>query len=391
MRILFIDATISLLARYPITILEELEKDNNKVEAYFISYDSGYEGKEQTNAAYSKIREYNNIKIINGDFYNKKNITKILQNINPDLILFGGYRVPDVLWITICNIYKYNTVLLQHGFDIDHIQRSTLSVFKNINKNYKYIKALAQISKLIGEPFFLILLLYLRHLIMGLKLQKTRINNKLTFPTKFLIYSEFYKDLFNSKYGIDKSRMKIVGSIDIFNTLRILKNKRIDSVCYLAQTFVEDNRMQLKDFKKLVLFYKELAIDLDSFYIKFHPRSNQSLYKELTDLPNVKVALNYFPNCSSYIGHYSSTLFTACYLSNNIIIHEIKHESIPDIYQSCATLISKDINEIKRAILNSMKTEPDISKVEKKIGYIAPMPKNNPISLVKDEIIYLNL
>lgn len=387
MRILFVDATKSLLARYPLSILDDIKSDFNDIEAFFISYDSGFEERDRSDKAIKKIESFENYNLINGNFFKRKSIEKILDDLKPDLVLFGGYRLPDMLWIAICNLLKYKTILLQHGFDIDHIKRSTSGMFYNVKKNFNYLKTLIQYSKIIEEPFIVTFAIYMRHLFFGLKLFNTRIGVPIGWPTKFLIYSDYYRKLFFKKYGIEKSRMKVIGSIDVYNILNISKNKRIHSACYLAQTFVEDNRMSLKDFKKLILFYSELAAKLDSFYIKMHPRSNISLFSELIDLSNVKIINNYFPSCSAYIGHYSSTLFTASYLSRCIIIHEIDNEPIPEIYKSCANLISKDINEIADAIVNCDSTIPGIDEVEEKIGYIAPMPKKNPISLIKDEII----
>ena len=223
-------------------------------------------------------------------------------------------------------------------------------------------------------------------MVSGIGLSNTTFQNKFLIPSNFYIYSEFDKNLFAKKYGFNKNVMKVTGSIDLYNYYSIINQKRFNAPCYLAQTFVEDNRIPEILFENIIAFYVNLAKEVNIFYLKLHPRSNIDLYKNLTSLSNVIVLRNEFPNCSVYIGHYSSTLFLARYLSGCVIIHDIESETIPKMYQLSATLISKNLNEIKKEIYMNQNILPNLENISNMLKRIAPMPVINPIVAIANEI-----
>jgi hypothetical protein len=134
--------------------------------------------------------------------------------------------------------------------------------------------------------------------------------------------------------------------------------------------------------------YRKLALSVEKFYIKLHPRSDVSIYAILSELDNVELIRDYFPYSSIYISHYSSTVFLAGHLSHNVVLHNLPDDPSPDIFKDVASFVSSDINQIIEYSEEHINENPPAKTYHNKILYkIAPIPKIHPLKTVANFII----
>ncbi|NQT02642.1 MAG: hypothetical protein HQ580_11505 [Planctomycetes bacterium] len=387
MKILFLDASPTMLAKNLLPIANWFHQKNQNFKALFVSLEiSSYTDKNIELTSLKNIKKNDGNKFISFKSFNKGKIEKFLKTNNPDMIFIDGYRIFDQLWIGIGKSLNIPTYKLQHGFEVNSVYYKPSIILSNFQKGIRMIFALYSLSKLLNENFLEIFTQYLKYLFNGETLRNSYLDNELLHPQKSFVYSDFYKHFWNNKFGFEYDKMVIITPIDFLLIPQIKEKKRENACCYITQTLVEDGRMNRGEFIKLIYEYKKIALKVDKFIIKLHPRCNIEHYNCFRNLKNVEFTRD-FPNCTSYITHYSSMAYTASFFSDLVILHELKGHPIPKIFKEVASHIVTSYEEIIKILEKSTNTkEPDFEERKKKITYYAVYEKINPYERIYQTI-----
>lgn len=346
--ILFIDATWTVLSRYPLELANKLSDKYDECNMHFINMGTAGDDINTIKHAKEKLTSRKNYFRYDYKYYDLSKISLYLQEIKPQMIFLGGYRLFDLIVCYYSKMYNIKVYSVQHGFDVDHFNRSSLAMIFKLRKIIRYYYGLFILSKIARINFPRLLWEYSQYIKSGKPLQGSVIDLNTTKPDCFFVYSKYYIIFFNKKFGVPENIIKVMGSIDLYKILIKSHHKKKKAICYLAQTFVEDGRMTTNEFIKTQENYKKIYQELKSnIYIKLHPRSNEKLYQIFKDLKNVFLVRQEFPICEIYLGHYSSTVFNVKAINSYLILHEINKEKIPNVFSECADLITNKISDVK--------------------------------------------
>jgi hypothetical protein len=387
-KIIYIDANPTLLHKNAYKVDKYIDAYEKHRKSIFVSLNSAYEDYKKSANSIIELESNKNKLYIIMPTYNPRYIEKYLKSEKPDCVVLCGYRVPDIVWLAVCNKLGIRTIYFQHGFDISHVKRKIVSVLREYRKVAKYFIAILKLSFYLGVNPLAFSLDYIKFIAFGADFKGSLFEDVRLWPNKFFVYSGYYIKFWKNKIGISEDRIEVIGAADLMNVDETKKRNYENSVCYLAQTFVEDGRISKTQFNKIIDQYRVLALAVDKLYIKLHPRSDLSFYRVLADMDNVELIREYFPYSSIYISHYSSTVFLARHLSNNVIIHNLPDDPSPEIFKEVASFISSEIEQI---IEYTQKCINDPSSVKTKqndiLDYIAPIPSVHPLQTVASRIM----
>jgi len=386
MKFLFIDASPTMIAKNLLPIADKVFEINTQHEFDFISLElSSYTDSDKETESQLLLQKNDNY-----NFYKMKirDIEKNIISKNYSYIVLGGYRLFDMYIISIANSYNIPTINFQHGFEIDSVYYKYQILFEQIKKVIKNLVISWYLCRKINTSFLKFLLQYGEYFFYGNSLRSSLLDNPIFRPTILFVYSEYYMKFWKNKFGLPYEIMKIIRPVDFNQIPKIRSSKRHTACCYLTQTLVEDGRLSKKLFDQLIIEnYKKLANQIDHLIIKLHPRSRVSLYDELLQLPNVTLVRE-FPNCSVYLSHYSSTLFTAAFLSSCLIIHELPGNPTPSIFQDLTENIFTDISDVISTVANNINSDmPSFEDGEKMVDYIASSKAPDAIESISVTLI----
>ena len=198
-----------------------------------------------------------------------------------------------------------------------------------------------------------------------------------------LTMGSYWHDYYINTVGYNEEKIRLIGDHDLDDLQ--LDTYHEKAICYIATVLVEDGSVKRSDFER---FIKILAGSIDKktkLYIKLHPRSDESLYKDLLD-HNVEIIRNVpLPAVNLYIGHSSTLLGRALYESDQLIIWRFS-KKIECFYEQFASAVCMDENQLKKALANT-----DISKhTNEKYEQISAVYWKNPRGalLSATELIY---
>jgi hypothetical protein len=387
MRILFLDSGLTMLSKNLLPIANYFNEKQNDFEAIFVSVEIlSYSDSNIEHKSLQNLTSKPNYKFLIFKSSNRVKIKNLLETLSPDLIFIGGYRIFDQLWVGICNRLSIPTYKLQHGFEIDSVYYKPISIITNFKKGIRISYAIYNLSKFVYHSFFILYIQYLRYIFLGKSLKDTFLNNVELQPKNTFVYSDYYKTFWNNKFGFNINNMTNITPIDFLLIPQIKKQKRVVACCYIAQTLVEEGRMKKNDFTNIMKQYLKIAEKTEKFIIKLHPQSNIDLYDSFKKLQNVQFTRD-FPNCTSYITHYSSMIYTASFLSDYVILHELKGHITPKIFKDVASYITDDFNEIENLIKqSSFSKEPDFDEKKSKIKFYAIFEDINPYEKIFNTI-----
>ncbi len=267
--------------------------------------------------------------------------SKILDEYSPKAILTFAHRFFDYMFTVEAHRRRLLVFNFQHGLYMSNTVISELSVKtvkqvieKKREKLNIYLWCSYHINKNnLGNiiRFFLIFLkkrsLYkVMNFVFG-----TECNADVSY-----IYGEYWKKFYREQYLEIYTRFCVVGYPELEGeniqvNRQLFENPSLPIVCYLAQTSVEDGLLKESD---LLMFLAELERCLAhiNLVIKFHPRSNRDLYKSLlTERNNGKVYIwdeDGFPCADMYIGHESTVIARAMYITSKIMIVRLSVDRI---------------------------------------------------------------
>ena len=125
---------------------------------------------------------------------------KINFSDNNVYIVVSGFRLPDLLILRIANLLKINSIYIQHGIFLTHLNRDYY--FKN--------------SKLIPYIFYFLLLTFLFISPFKIyKLYKRGKSSKFPYPNYSIIYNKYWAAFHKNLLGWEKSKYLKIGLFDL--------------------------------------------------------------------------------------------------------------------------------------------------------------------------------
>ncbi len=347
-KIMFFDLNIIGIGRYPLEIAKEIDKMEKGVFFYFLFEEDPDNKIDEIKKQLPQNSELIKIKNANYEY-----IKKIFLEIKPDSFLVMAQRIPDSALIAIANELNIRTFKFQHGLYIPYMKRNISMFFSKIIKTIRYMEYALVISIAVKKNRMEVIKNYLNIFIRGKKLVNTNLPlEKINAKTVF-VYGEYWKKYHTDEFGYTYEQQIIVGYPDLIQLMEIKKKPQEDAICYICQTLVEDGRMPREQMEQ---FSKILAKNIGDkkLYIKLHPRSDVSLYQSFENMPNVTFLKTGFPCCTKYIGHYSSLLAMAMYLTNEVFLWKFKdHNEYPFYLVNNGKIFSDDENYLNLFIKNN--------------------------------------
>jgi len=371
-KIAFFDLNIIGIGRYPLKIAKEIEKENDNVEFYFL-----YE--EDPDNKIDEIKEVLPIKsqLIRIKKPNYRYLKNLMQEINPDSFLVMAQRIPDSALVSVANDLGIKTFKFQHGLYIPFMKRNISMLVSKITKTVRYLRYSLVIAEAIKENKIRILKEYINIFLRGKKITHTNLPlNKINVNTVF-VYGEYWKQYHNEEFGYSYEQQIIVGYPDLMQLEEIKQRKKEDAICYICQTLVEDGRLKREQMEEFINVISENIGD-KKLYIKLHPRSDMTLYKLLQHRKNIIFVKTDFPHCSKYIGHYSSMLAIAMYLTDDIFLWKFEnHNEYPFYLVQNSKYLSNNLNDFLQFMNINKKTVINQNDIEKYFMY-----SNNPSNVI---------
>lgn len=371
----FFDVNEVLIDRYPAKISNFLSNKYG-VKNFIFIYSEKYEYKTP-----KKIPKGSQAFFIPN--ISRKTIETLFIDYPPNSLTTIGQRIPDMLMLSIFNINKIPTFIVQHGLWSDHLERLSIipliiSKFSKFILFGKYTKELCSID---GLPFIqTIFELYNFFILDKFTIPNSQYikSNKLR-ASKAFIFDESWDDYYINKYGYNKDDLFYIGNPDFL----VIKNKdfnsKEDAVCYLCQTIVEDGRYLFKDYENFLQVLLNTIVNKKKLYIKLHPRSKIEYYDLFKPYENVVIGHD-FPICKYYIGHYTSLLAVSKQITQNILIWSLKDHHMPQYFNQYASMITDQSTDIEKFIDGGI-----TQKKSKKINAIN-WADFDPIQKIAEEI-----
>ena len=376
-----------MIAKNLLPIAREIAKIKQNAQFIFVSIEIlSHADSEKENTSIKQLKELTNSKFHVLKSFKPTAINKYLLEQKPEALILDAYRIYDMLWILIAKSLGIRVYGFQHGFEVDNVYYKPHIIVNKLKKSLRVLTALYYLSKLMQKDFLLLVSQFSKYFFEGKKLQNSYFNKNVLQPNHVFIYSEYYRDFWQNKFGLNPLTMTVIGPPDLMMLNEIRKRPKIKGCCYLTQTLVEDGRMTKYDFNSMLIKYMDIANNFEKFILKIHPRGDKDLYTEFAKLKNVELTRD-FPNCDCYITHYSSTAFVAYHISHKILLHELEGHPTPDIFKRFGFNIVTDSSKI----IDTFK-ETDWSKttvIEKNLDYYAPVPAENPNFKVAESIVKL--
>lgn len=323
-----------------------------------------------------KIEKPSNSKI---EFLNVNDYFKLeSQNLRPQRLFFNySYRLADLYWTYKFKKLGFFCFQQQHGMYADFLKRSFLGYFSTIKRKLYYFKYLAFFGMRLKGTIFLYLLnkdfIKSKRINSRIKAQKSKLSP--VQSDHVLIWGEFWKDWFiENQFYNPEDEFTVIGNPDYHKF--IINNQlpfKEDEVCYIAQTFVEDGRMESNDYRQII---GSLAKALGGrLTVKLHPRSQKELYGAVIDNGG---SLTYeFPVSGTYIGHYSSMLALALNMNAKVFLLEVNNEEIPHYFKETCDAVFFEI----RSLIDTITNQNNISS-KKEISYYFENKSEHPYELI---------
>jgi len=346
-KIVFFDLNIVGIARYPLSIANEVNNlhSNEQVFFYFL-YEEDPASK--LNDIIKILPENSQLIKIKKVEYN--DLRRLFLEINPKCLLVMAQRIPDSALVSLANDLGIQTFKFQHGLYIPFMKRKLKMFFDKIKKTHRFLLYIIVLAKSINQPLLSLVKKYLNIFIRGVRITEYPLPFSKINANKVFVYGDAWKIYHKVEFGYSEMQQITVGYPDLTNLPEIKSKPKIIGIGYICQTLVEDGRMSRE---QMIEFIKTLAKSIGSYklYVKLHPRSDMSLYQPLVGKKNVHFVNKTFPHCSKYIGHYSSLIAKAAYITNDILLWEFhNHNEYPHYIIKLAQCVTADSNQLKKFI-----------------------------------------
>lgn len=375
--ILFFELTDYSLLRFPRWISNEFQARNNNLSFVYIYL---YKYKNEI-VELDKLPSNSIIHFLNG---NVNEMDEILIQYQDNSMLFTfALRPPEFYVINRAKHYGIASSIVQHGIFIPFMKRELTFFIDEMKKMFFYFRSVCALSKKnnISLPPLLkeIYAIYIR----GAKtISKSSFLSHHILPDTAFVYSEYWKEYFMQNYGFAKDQFKLTGSPDLQNYSIIAGEEKKEGICYICQTLVEDGRLSKDVFIKFINLLASTIKETDCFYIKSHPRTDLSLYKTLTERENTFLVKDVMPNCTKYIGHYSTLLMLPLNLPGDVFLWEFQGHVIPEYFSKTTNFVGNNEAHLE----NYLQTKNDNTSRKELLAYYFNIPNLNPYKSICEYI-----
>lgn len=311
-------------------------------------------------------------------------VFKSLKNGGKEKIVFFNYsyRITDLYWTYNFRKLEARCYQMQHGMYAEFLERSFFGYFSSVKRKVTYLKYL--FSFLWRGQGMIFLYLINKDFLKSFRLNDLieRKKDKIipVHSNHVLVWGDYWKDWFVKNHFYKKSsNFTTVGNPDYHTFIKNKNNPyQPNRVCYIAQTFVEDGRMDKVDYKKII---DELSNAVkERLVIKLHPRSDKSIFETVL-INNGEITYD-FPITGFYVGHYSSLLALAANENSKVFLLEINNEEIPSYFKNSADEVFSEMSDLVTAIETA---NIDVNK--KEISYYFENKEIHPFEIIGQEML----
>ena len=371
-KVLIYEVHFSNINRYVVPLAKHLI-ENRITEEVVIIYDSFVES--------DKI-DLKDLKNVTHCTVKNEHAKHKISSLDNTVFFNYSYRITDLFWT-----YKFKKLgarccQIQHGMYAEFLERSFMGYFSAMGRKLTYLKYL--FSFLLKFELVIFIYLFNKDFLKSFKineyLEKRKSKIVPVQSDHVFVWGEYWKEWFiKNHYYFSEDSFTIMGNPDYHTFIKHSKfEMQPEKVCYIAQTFVEDGRMEKIDYKKVI---DNLADALkDRLIIKLHPRSDKSIYEKV--LNNGGEITFDFPISGVYLGHYSSVLALAINVENSkVFLLEINNEEIPEYFRNSANRVFLKEEDLIDAILGN-----DDSVGSKQISYYFENIERHPFEIISEKI-----
>jgi hypothetical protein len=276
------------------------------------------------------------VSIVRNGFFSLKSIKGKILKSNASILIVNAQRLSDTAFVTIARHLGVKTVMSQHGMYIPFMKRERLFLIKKVVKACRYVFYSLVVSKVLNKEFKEVFRCFVGTFIKG-KVYRESIHFHQDVNVDFvLVYGPYWKGYHNEIFGYKSDQMYDIGFHELSKVEKV-KAEPIEksTVCYVAQTLVEDGRLPRRVMEEF-LRGLELLGQRFKVIVKLHPRSERTMYEDrgltLESSPGV-------PHCPLYLGHYSSLLALAASVSTVLIFEFYGHDT-PEYFSRNSKVLS---------------------------------------------------
>jgi hypothetical protein len=308
--------------------------------------------------------------------------TARLKNGGISFFFNYSYRIPDLYWtyhFKKAGVYTYQ---MQHGMYAEFLERSFFGYFSAFNRKATYLQYLLYFLFNGRWTIFQYLLNkdFIKSFVINEKLSRKKKKIAPVRSDHLLVWGDYWKEWFKINHFYEnEDHFTTVGNPDYHTFIKNKKNPpQPDNVCYIAQTMVEDGRMERAEYKKII---DDLADALkERLLVKLHPRSDKEIFQKV--LENAGKITYDFPVTGVYIGHYSSLLALAANQDSRVYLLEINNEEIPEYFTHSADGVFSSVQILLEAISNKT-TNPQA----KDISFYFENMEAHPFQIIADDML----
>jgi hypothetical protein len=258
-------------------------------------------------------------------------------------VFVNGNRIPDLLMAKIGRENDCKVIFIQHGMYVDFMKREVSLFIRKLKKALRYVSYAIRLKKVIS--------LFKVH-VFGHSRGLTS-DRKELYPHSAFVYSEYWKRWHNETFFFDNTK-----------SYYLLKNNDTDqnvisldnSVVYCYQTLIEDGRIDVSYFKKVIHeIIRSVEVAGLNLVVKGHPRMSEST-KDFFEEQGVEVLLSGLPSGGIIIGHYSTLLARWVYEGDVLLLVELEDHVIPEPIRNLATSVCQ-ITEFSRVLTQNVKRD----------------------------------
>lgn len=366
MKIAFFELTFAGVLRYPSRLSHILAKSDEEHE-FIIYYDSPNYGNEQD--VLKTLPANSRLKAIGSP--SADNILSMLKEDQPDCLVVMAQRIPDSAIVIAAKSLGIKTIMYQHGLYIPFMKREAKVFIERIGKTLRYMRYAMAIGQMTKQGRLKTLFNYIAVFVQGKPAPEAFSDLGTLNTDEVLVYGDHWKEYHRDHFGYSLEQQINVGYPDLEGIKELQTEEKENALCYIAQTLFEDGRIP-RDI--MVSFIENLSRIVQQnnipLIVKLHPRSDMTLYECLKGYATFE-PLN-FPACTTYIGHYSSVIIKAAFLSNKLILVDFPEHKIPEYIHELHSAISyySDLPALEKSITEEFNHEIDPVKISKNLDYI---------------------
>ena len=344
-KVLFFEVRGGSMQRFPLWLSNSLRQINEDLSFVFLAED--------------RIEKEIQIKLTeeldNCEFHQSPLVASVsslrdkIEKINPTIIVIFAHRLPDMALLIAAKQLGIRTVYYQHGLYIPFMRRTIGLFFSDVFKVFRYVFYGISVGFHSGVGRMHGLISFIKMFIFGHNIHEISLPTDKITADNCLVYGNHWVDYHFNHYGYKKDNIRIIGTPDLdginLDSSEILDRSILaNKFCYVAQTLVEDGRLDRSSFK---IFIKNLSKQINNIngelLIKLHPRSDKSLFE---DMDCKYKYCNDFPISDIYLGHYSTMLIRGIAYSEKFLLIDFPGHNIPDYISLLASETLKYNDEI---------------------------------------------